>query len=344
MAIIKVLKRENPYIQIDRIGIDDSNLSWEATGLLIYLIGRPHNWKINISHLSSVKQNKETSTRNALLELRKAKYCHYFEIRKSGKVVETFYLVFEVPTEYEEIKNSIDFELKEGEKIFYKELEKNKNISSKFENQQTAKTKKNSIFLPKVEKLKTEKLKVENQALINIDINNNRMNIKKNHNDNLENDDLNKIKELFIEIGIDFSRRHKKKVLELLKKNSADFLCKHFRNQYEILKKKKNVKSIPAIMSKYLFKDTCEIDSIFVENKEKENPNLKKKEQNINDESDKVLETFFSLPIEEQLSIENEVLANNLNIDIKLKSFSSFIFYKMIAKDIKNYLNVNSLN
>ena len=27
MAIIKVLKRENPYIQIDKIGVDDSNLS-----------------------------------------------------------------------------------------------------------------------------------------------------------------------------------------------------------------------------------------------------------------------------------------------------------------------------
>ena len=27
MAIIKVLKRENPYVQIDKIGVDDSNLS-----------------------------------------------------------------------------------------------------------------------------------------------------------------------------------------------------------------------------------------------------------------------------------------------------------------------------
>ncbi|ERT44312.1 hypothetical protein HMPREF1768_01965, partial [Fusobacterium nucleatum CTI-7] len=52
MAIIKVLKRENPYVQIDKIGVDDSNLSWEATGLLTYLIGRPHNWKINIAHLA----------------------------------------------------------------------------------------------------------------------------------------------------------------------------------------------------------------------------------------------------------------------------------------------------
>ena len=112
MAIIKVLKRKNPYVQIDKIGVDDSNLSWEATGLLTYLIGRPHNWKINIAHLATVKKNKETSTRNALLELRKAKYCHYFEIRKSGKIVETFYLVFETPTEYEEIKSNIGIELK----------------------------------------------------------------------------------------------------------------------------------------------------------------------------------------------------------------------------------------
>ena len=124
MAIIKVLKRENPYVQIDKIGVDDSNLSWEATGLLTYLIGRPNNWKINIAHLASVKKNKETSTRNALLELRKAKYCHYFEVRKSGKIVETFYLVFEIPTEHEEIKSNIDIELKEGEKIFYKSLSK----------------------------------------------------------------------------------------------------------------------------------------------------------------------------------------------------------------------------
>ena len=126
MAIIKVLKRENPYVQIDKIGVDDSNLSWEATGLLTYLIGRPNNWKINIAHLASVKKNKETSTRNALLELRKSKYCHYFEVRKSGKIVETFYLVFEIPTEYEKIKSNIDIELKEGEKIFYKFLSQKK--------------------------------------------------------------------------------------------------------------------------------------------------------------------------------------------------------------------------
>ena len=47
MAIVKIIKRENPYIQIDKTGINDNRLSWGASGLLTYLIGRPKDWKIN---------------------------------------------------------------------------------------------------------------------------------------------------------------------------------------------------------------------------------------------------------------------------------------------------------
>ena len=52
MAIVKIIKRENPYIQIDKTGINDSRLSWGASGLLTYLIGRPEDWKINLNHLA----------------------------------------------------------------------------------------------------------------------------------------------------------------------------------------------------------------------------------------------------------------------------------------------------
>ena len=72
MAIIKIIKRDYPYVTIDKTGIDDPNLSWAATGLLTYLIGRPGNWKINITHLSGVKLDRERATRGALLELREA--------------------------------------------------------------------------------------------------------------------------------------------------------------------------------------------------------------------------------------------------------------------------------
>ena len=278
--------------------------------------------------------------------MRKAKYCHYFEVRKSGKIVETFYLVFEIPTEHEEIKSNIDIELKEGEKIFYKSLSQKKennnlNIQSEVENQQSAKSMESSLSLPKVEKPKTEKPKVENQALINIDINNNRMNIKKNHEyDFEENDDnLKRIKELFKEFGIDFAIKHKTKIKELLQKNSVDFLISHFKKQYEILKKKENIKSIAAVMSKHLFNNTCEIDNTFVMQKEEES----KKEINSNIKMDDVIETFLKLPIEKQEEIENEILKKRKEINPQIKKISTIIFHKMIASNIKKILIRESL-
>ena len=126
MAIVKIIKRENPYIQIDKTGINDNRLSWGASGLLTYLIGRPEDWKINLNHLSTVKdRDKKDRTRGYLNELREFGYCHYFEIRKSGKIIENFYLVFEVPTKYEEILENF-IEIPENCTVHYKEISKQK--------------------------------------------------------------------------------------------------------------------------------------------------------------------------------------------------------------------------
>ena len=343
MAIIKVLKRENPYVQIDKTGIDDPNLSWEATGLLTYLVGRPNNWKVNVMHLSSVKKNKETSTRKALLELRKYNYCHLFEIRKGGKYIEKFYLVFEVPTQYDEISSNIDIELKEEEKIFYVKVKEgiNSNNLPEVENQLMVENIENKEVLPNVEKPKMVKPKVENQALINKELNNNRMNKEKNHEYDLEenDDNLRRIKEFFKELGIDFSIKHKIKIKELLQKNSVDFLISHFKKQYEILKKKENVKSIAAIMSKHLFNNTCEIDNTFVMQKEEEG----KKEITSNIKMDDVIETFLKLPVEKQEEIESEILKKRKEINPQIKKISTIIFHKMIASDIRKILIRESL-
>ena len=338
MAIIKVLKRENPYVQIDKTGIDDPNLSWEATGLLTYLVGRPNNWKVNVMHLSSVKKNKETSTRKALLELRKYNYCHLFEIRKGGKYIEKFYLVFEVPTQYDEISSNIDIELKEEEKIFYVKVKEgiNSNNLPEVENQLMVENIENKEVLPNVEKPKMVKPKVENQALINKELNNNRMNKEKNHEYDLEenDDNLRRIEELFKEFGIDFSIKHKIKVKELLQKNSVDFLINHFKKQYEILKKKENIKSIAAVMSKHLFNNTCEIDNAFVIQKEEES----KKEIATNMIIDDVIEIFFKLSIEKQEEIESEILEKRKEINPQIKKISPIVFHKMIASDIRKIL------
>lgn len=126
MAIVKIVKRENPYIQIDKTGINDNTLSWGASGLLTYLIGRPEDWKINLNHLATVKdKDKKDKTRGYLNELREFEYCHYFEIRKSGKIVENFYLVFEVPTKYEEVLENF-IEIPENCTVHYKKISSQK--------------------------------------------------------------------------------------------------------------------------------------------------------------------------------------------------------------------------
>ncbi len=347
MAIIKVLKRENPYVQIDKTGIDDPNLSWEATGLLTYLVGRPNNWKVNVMHLSSVKKNKETSTRKALLELRKYNYCHLFEIRKGGRYIEKFYLVFEVPTQYDEISSNMDIELKEGEKIFYVKVKKetNSNNSPELENQLMVENIENKEVLPNVEKAKMVKPKVENQALINKELNNNRMNKEKNHEYDFEekDDDLRKIEELFKEFGIDFSMKHKIKAKELLQKNSVDFLINHFRKQYEILKKKENVKSIAAVMSKHLFQGTCEVDTSFLLKKEQESQLRTQEEEKEIKQLNNVIQVFLTLPLKRQEAIEKEILKKRKEINPQIKKISTFLYHKMIASDIRRILIRESL-
>ena len=146
MAIVKIIKRENPYIQIDKTGINDNKLSWGASGLLTYLIGRPEDWNISLNHLATVKdKDKKDKTRGYLNELREFGYCHYFEVRKSGKIIENFYLVFEVPTKYEEILENL-VEVPENCTVHYKEISKLK------KEKEAKKTLDNKGVSPKLEK------------------------------------------------------------------------------------------------------------------------------------------------------------------------------------------------
>lgn len=182
MSIVKIVKRDCPYVTIDKTGIDDPNLSWGATGLLTYLIGRPSNWKISISHLSKVKKCKETATKTVLKELREFNYCHYFVVRKNGKISETFYLVFEVPTDSNEILDHIEIyiDIKDVKKedIIYQPVRNEKRCYNKkpqVENQLLENNIENKDVLPQVDFPQVENLIVENQGLLNKDYTNNRI-------------------------------------------------------------------------------------------------------------------------------------------------------------------------
>ncbi|EIJ71936.1 hypothetical protein HMPREF1049_0113 [Fusobacterium necrophorum subsp. funduliforme ATCC 51357] len=258
MAIVKIVKRDCPYVTIDKQGIDDSTLSWEATGLLTYLIGRPSNWKINITHLSSVKTNGERSTRRALLELREHNYCHYFEIRKKGRVTETIYLVFEVPTDYEEVMKSY-VDLQEGEQLYYKEVKIDN--SPKVRNEVSVENNEKSTFSPKVRNAKPENAKGENEALINIDSNNNRENKKRNH-DHEEHDLELDFEKIFHELGVNYTKMNQESIERLLQKMKPYEVEHYIRELYKNIKENPDVKNVNALFSAKIQRQECQINTV----------------------------------------------------------------------------------
>ncbi len=98
MGIIRVHKRENPYVIIDKTGINDVRLSWKARGLLCYLLSKPNDWKINVKHLTGQGPDGERATRSGLKELEKLGYMVTKPVRDDkGRITEWEHNIFEVP-------------------------------------------------------------------------------------------------------------------------------------------------------------------------------------------------------------------------------------------------------
>ena len=158
----------------------------------------------------------------------------------------------------------------------------------------------------------------------------------KSYEHEFANDDLKKIKQWFVDNGIDFSKKHETKVLELLKNNSLGFILKTFQNQLDILKNKSDVKNVAAVFSTHLFKGTTEVNTKEIEKREAEQEKIKNEERKEYTDNDKVIEVFKNLPAEQQLEIENEVIEKMNNPMLKeIKRNAENVFYLMISKELK---------
>ena len=175
MPILKVKKRENYYVQVDKRSVEDKNLSFKATGLLVYLMGRPADWKVMVSHLKTCKTDGRDSIRSALLELRNNNYCHLFEVRVKGVIRDRFYYVYEIPTPYTEdvlIEVMEDFyNAPEGTSITH--IPVKNNLQPKPAKPEVEKPK---VDYPQTDKPLVEKPDTENPPLLIIDYTNNRVN------------------------------------------------------------------------------------------------------------------------------------------------------------------------
>lgn len=164
----------------------------------------------------------------------------------------------------------------------------------------------------------------------------NNINKELNHKEEKAPDDLKKIKEWFKKNEIDFSKKHEDKIIELLKNNSIDYLLNLFQEQIDILKNKKDVKNIAAVFSVHLFKGTCEVNLQAIEQKELEQEKIKNEQRKEYKGNDKAMEVFKSLPTEQQLKIEDEIIEEFKNPALReIKKNTEVVYYLMISQKIK---------
>ncbi|ATV35914.1 hypothetical protein [Fusobacterium pseudoperiodonticum] len=183
-----------------------------------------------------------------------------------------------------------------------------------------------------VKKSQTSLLKIDNNKEHNI----NNINKELNHKEEKAPDDLKKIKEWFKKNEIDFSKKHEDKIIELLKNNSIDYILNFFQEQIDILKNKKDIKNIAAVFSAHLFKGTCEVNLQAIEQKELEQEKSKNEQRKEYQKNDKAMEVFKSLPTEQQLKIEDEIIEEFKNPALReIKKNTEVVFYLMISQKIK---------
>ena len=183
-----------------------------------------------------------------------------------------------------------------------------------------------------VKKSQTSLLKIDNNKEHNI----NNINKELNHKEEKAPDDLKKIKEWFKKNEIDFSKKHEDKIIKLLKNNSIDYILNFFQEQIDILKNKKDIKNIAAVFSAHLFKGTCEVNLQAIEQKELEQEKSKNEQRKEYQKNDKSMEVFKSLPTEQQLKIEDEIIEEFKNPALReIKKNTEVVFYLMISQKIK---------
>lgn len=88
--IIRVVKRDHPYVMIDKTALEDPRLSFRAKGLHAYLLSKPDDWTPNREQLASVSKEGRDAVEIALKEL---KTCGYFERKRERCADGTFQFV-----------------------------------------------------------------------------------------------------------------------------------------------------------------------------------------------------------------------------------------------------------
>lgn len=85
--IIKIKKRENPYVQIDHRILEDARLSWRAKGVLAYLLSKPPEWEVRSEDVINKSTDGRDAVRSAMAELKELGYAELINTRDGRRWV-----------------------------------------------------------------------------------------------------------------------------------------------------------------------------------------------------------------------------------------------------------------
>ncbi|MBX3490880.1 hypothetical protein [Parvibaculum sp.] len=95
--LIRRGKHDSRFSIIPNDTSDDMSLSYEALGLLVYLIAKPQDWRVRIPDLTKRKGTGRDRCYKLLAELEQAGYIVRERIRRKGKMGEIEYVVYDTP-------------------------------------------------------------------------------------------------------------------------------------------------------------------------------------------------------------------------------------------------------
>jgi hypothetical protein len=89
--------REHPYKSLRRATFEDNRLSFEARGVLAYILVKPDDWRVNVKDLMKQGGTGRDRVYRILKELIDYGYCKHVEHREKGQIVGYSYAVYEEP-------------------------------------------------------------------------------------------------------------------------------------------------------------------------------------------------------------------------------------------------------
>jgi hypothetical protein len=112
-VIFRTHRRENPFAQSDRNGLQDPRLSFKARGVWAYLLSKPEDWEVMLSELekNSPKEGRE-SLQAALRELKDCGYARLIRGNgrdaSTGRISGSRWMIYESPADNPEVNSSED--------------------------------------------------------------------------------------------------------------------------------------------------------------------------------------------------------------------------------------------